>query len=481
MLTPSKRFRHGIKTGGSFDRHPMQLTTPQASSPRSDTTDDRNFENSSYCPSVSSLNPTNPNLTDLPVDNLECVFSYLNASEVDGSVSQSCMFFRDTVRSSNIFWKGLCQRTGKLPSPLRDNLNFRTVYYGIPCVPYDFPSITEALGVLKARKNEFGNIDQSVTVMPGIYREKINISDGMRVTISSMISHRNFNVRSGAAIVWFNGDDTNVAMNQPCISVSGDLRAGAFARFIGFRILHSASGNDIWAGNCAAFCDGPGARLILDACTLQSDSGRGLVATRGSSVTVAHTSIHDCAATGVYIGDQGTYATIRSSNVIRNGHGNLDSVEQQQRQLAIIPSGHSGMYVECAQTLIKNSLIGENSLTGLSVVRGGSVVLRNSDIVSNGAIHQVTVDDNGVEHNEGVIEGDNLRSTTGPSIIQEFLSNNFNGIPSTEISSSEPWAACGGIVRTPRKLFPDSLLCKTSCADLENQYGNENELSSVVQ
>lgn len=448
----------------------MHLTTPQASFP-CDEMDEKKCENRS-CSSASPSSASKSNLANLPVDALECVFSYLIAAEVDGSVSQSCSFFRDTVQSSYFIWERLCRKTGKLPYMIRDGLNFREQYYKIPCVPYDFPSINDALDVLKARKNNLGVKYEDVTVMPGIYREKINISGGLKVTIRTMISHRNLDSRSGAAIVWFNGEDSNVAMNQPCISVSGDIRSGPFLRIIGFRILHSAAGNDIWAGNCAAFCDGPGARLMLDACTLQSDSGRGLVATRGSSVTVVNSSIHDCAATGLYVGDRGTCADISSSNIIRNGHGNVGSVEQQQRQLAIIPAGHSGTYVECAQVMIQNSLIGENSLTGLSVVRGGSVLLRDCDVVSNGAVHQVTVDDNGVEHNEGVLEGNNLRSATGLSIIKDVSSNNFNVIPSTETSRSEPWAACGGIVRTARTVFPDPLLCKTSCADLERQFSN---------
>ena len=128
--------------------------------------------------------------------------------------------------------------------------------------------------------------------------------------------------------------------------------------------------------------------------------------------------IHDCAATGLYVGDIGSQAYIYKCNIIRNGDGsrrisgserryrdlsgdveleedgdsyedhdeedvtmndeNAENFDDQFDESAIfnnfippallyesVPPGHSGMYVETGTAIIEDSLLAANSLTGL--------------------------------------------------------------------------------------------------------------------
>lgn len=132
------------------------------------------------------------------------------------------------------------------------------------------------------------------------------------------------------------------------------------------------------------------------------------VITNGAKLVMRNSVIHDCAATGLYIGDIGSQGVIQSCNIIRNGGGsrrpirsraesiedgilNFDEsseeggdesrseddlfeqnpmvIENLDRPAAlnhdVVPPGHSGMYVETGNAIIEDALIAGNSLTGL--------------------------------------------------------------------------------------------------------------------
>ena len=132
------------------------------------------------------------------------------------------------------------------------------------------------------------------------------------------------------------------------------------------------------------------------------------VVTNGAKLVMHNSVIHDCAATGLYIGDIGSHGLIQSCNIIRNGGGSRiplrqrihsseddifssdesstedeadsifeDDVFEQNPMVIerlgrpaslnhdIVPPGHSGMYVETGNAVIKDALIAGNSLTGL--------------------------------------------------------------------------------------------------------------------
>jgi hypothetical protein len=112
---------------------------------------------------------------------------------------------------------------------------------------------------------------------------------------------------------------------------------------------------------------------------ITSASGRGIVNIDGGHVTITRCYIHDCAATGIYVGGPGSKATIEKSDVLRNGNGNT----QHRRGIA---RGHSGIYLEQGNASIVDCNVSQNSLTGISAVSPENAVLNleRSDLISNG-------------------------------------------------------------------------------------------------
>ena len=75
--------------------------------------------------------------------------------------------------------------------------------------------------------------------------------------------------------------------------------------------------------------------VTLDSVDVSSSSGRGIVNIDGGHVKIKNSYIHDCAATGIYVGGSGSRASIERSDVICNGKGN-------RRNRRGIAAGHSG-------------------------------------------------------------------------------------------------------------------------------------------
>ena len=144
-----------------------------------------------------------------------------------------------------------------------------------------------------------------------------------------------------------------------------------------------------------------------------------IVVSQGAHLNVIETNVHDCAATGIYIGDLNSNAFIQKCNIMRNGGGTrippftssnemrsgqyherdnhaphngrnneLDDGTMIQHDLIpnqlLVPPGHSGMYLEASTAVVDNCLLSKNSLTGLSVVRGGNIKISSCDIIDNG-------------------------------------------------------------------------------------------------
>uniref|UniRef100_A0A7S2EU66 F-box domain-containing protein n=1 Tax=Ditylum brightwellii TaxID=49249 RepID=A0A7S2EU66_9STRA len=162
------------------------------------------------------------------------------------------------------------------------------------------------------------------------------------------------------------------------------------------QLIHNCSGTDIWNGNSAvqvqpAFDahDNPIRAVppslqptaIVKGCDITSFSGRGIVNIDGGKSTISDCYIHDCAATGVYVGGQGSLATIERTDVLENGNGN-------QRSRRGIARGHSGIYLEQGTAFIRDSNISNNSLTGISAISTDNAALHveDSDLVANGSI-----------------------------------------------------------------------------------------------
>merc|ERR1712232_1173619 len=93
--------------------------------------------------------------------------------------------------------------------------------------------------------------------------------------------------------------------------------------------------------------------------------------------------IHDCAATGIYVGGPGSRALIEETDVVRNGNGN-----GQRRGIA---RGHSGIYLEQGCAVVRNCNTSRNSLTGISAISQDNAILKMelTDVIANGGAVQV--------------------------------------------------------------------------------------------
>lgn len=307
------------------------------------------------------------------------------------SCSQEC--------SSPKLWKKLCERTGKSKGALvcavssarsTEEDSFFDLYHRIPCVPQDFSSITQALEVCPP--------GGTITLLPGVYHERIVIRSSVRI--------RAADPRRGAAIVWHhrtrnNNDDDSKQETQKNTSAIEIEDSCTYVSLQHLNILHFSRGNDIWNGNCAVFCHGHLTHTVIHGCSIQSDSGRGVVVANGASLKLAQSTVHDCAATGLYVGHIDSIVNIANCNILRNGFGPPDDENDDSETL--IHPGHSGLYVEAAEAEIRNTLLAENCLTGLSVVRQGMVHISESDITTNGEEPIVILDEPNDSAEGGVV------------------------------------------------------------------------------
>jgi hypothetical protein len=216
----------------------------------------------------------------------------------------------------------------------------------------------------------------SITLLPGVYEERINIRQSIHIRAAFP--------EQGAAIVWYKG------LNDPCVAVGDFVQVDTIvAELSNVQLLHSTMGSDIWGGNCAVLVEGRKTRLNLTSCCITSESGRGVVATSGAFLDMKESVIHDCAATGLYLGENESMANISGCNLVRNGGGSRRPVPTEpgidEEGADRVPPGHSGMYIEAGRAFVENSLVSGNSLTGVSIVRGGGVIISGCDVTENGS------------------------------------------------------------------------------------------------
>jgi hypothetical protein len=203
-------------------------------------------------------------------------------------------------------------------------------------------------------------------------------------------------------------------INEPLFRV----RQGTL-KLVNVSIMHNANGVDIWNGNAAIQVQppigpddhplivAPRPCAILDKVDVCSRSGRGIVTIDGGSTHVTSSYVHDCAATGIYVGGNGSRATVERTDVLRNGNGNRSTRRGIQR-------GHSGIYLEQGQAVIRDCNISRNSLTGISAVSQDNAVLdlSESDLVANGA-QQLEMPPNGSLSRRRSFTRDNNMAASG--------------------------------------------------------------------
>lgn len=174
--------------------------------------------------------------------------------------------------------------------------------------------------------------------------------------------------------------------NEPMI-----LHQQGSLKLTNIAMVHSSPGVDIWQGNAAVQIqplrsnEDPLAPLtrptaVLDRCDITSRSGRGVVNIDGGYASIKNCYVHDCAATGIYVGGPGSDANIVKTDVVRNGSGT--------RSRRGIARGHSGIYLEQGTARIHDCNISRNSLTGISAISASNAVLslEASDLFANGGV-----------------------------------------------------------------------------------------------
>lgn len=203
--------------------------------------------------------------------------------------------------------------------------------------------------------------------------------------------------------------------NEPVIRV----RQGIL-KLTDITIVHNANGIDIWNGNAAIQIQppigpddspvraNPRPTAILNRVEVVSKSGRGIVNIDGGLTEIRQCYIHDCAATGIYVGGPGSQAVIEQTDVCRNGIGN--------RNRRGIARGHSGIYLEQGTAMIRDCNISENSLTGLSAISQENAVLNleHSDLVANGTVQLEMPPDGSTSHRRSLTR-DNQVAAAGIS------------------------------------------------------------------
>ena len=260
-------------------------------------------------------------------------------------------------------------------------------------------------------------IPQSITVLvrPGHYEvtETIGISTKRRTT---QVKIKRMDVPTATFCRRSNNDSLEEGSSELMDSCKEDCKDEVFANDVviegktrrrneplirvfrgqllmdGIKLEHYSPGIDIWSGNAAIQIQPnvnsspvssvppviPEASAILNRVDIRSHSGRGVVSVEGGQVHMDDCHIHHCAATGVYIGGQGSKAVLKSTDVAHNGLGN--------QKAGGIARGHSGVYVEQGMATLENCSISNNTAAGISVIAqdNSALNMKGSEVLSNG-------------------------------------------------------------------------------------------------
>mmetsp|Transcript_23490 Transcript_23490/g.52047 ORF Transcript_23490/g.52047 Transcript_23490/m.52047 type:complete len:811 (-) Transcript_23490:168-2600(-) len=242
--------------------------------------------------------------------------------------------------------------------------------------------------------------------------------------------------------------------NEPMVRVrQGTLRL----KDVDF--VHNTTGNDIWNGNSAVQVQPPldedghfavetaapnvTATAIVDSCNISSISGRGIVSIDGGLATVKDCHVHDCAATGIYVGGAGSAATIQGTDVLHNGYGNKRNPRRG------VARGHSGVYLEQGTATLRDCNISSNALTGISAVSADNAMLdiRDSDLMANESI-QLEMPPRGSISERRSISRDNRINPVGMGRSRSGL------VPPEDVAVASPATQYSPEARTDRPQSP---------------------------
>jgi hypothetical protein len=267
-----------------------------------------------------------------------------------------------------------------------------------PVVPTDYPSIHAALAVVsngsKRKPRQKGNI--RILVRPGRYYmpEVVTVHATRRtvqITVEAMRLPATFMLSDTSA----EGFDHNVG--QVCLLSKTRLRNEPIFRVTRGKLVlkdlyleHVSMGVDIWNGNAAIQVQPDigetshplppavaKASAVLKSVEVISHSGRGIMALDGGHVQIKDSYIHDCAATGVFVGGNGSRADLKGVDVTENGTGN--------QYFGGIARGHSGIYIDQGVVSIADSNVSLNLGCGIFIVLPDltELTLAKTDILAN--------------------------------------------------------------------------------------------------
>jgi hypothetical protein len=255
-----------------------------------------------------------------------------------------------------------------------------------PVVPTDYSSIHAALAVVtngsKRKPRQSGNV--RILVRPGrYYMPKVVTVHAIRRTVQITVEAMQL--------------PGTFMLGRVCLLSKTRLRNEPIFRVTRGKLVlkdlyleHLSMGVDIWNGNAAIQVQPDSgetshplsaaaakASAILDSVEVMSHSGRGIMALDGGHVQIKDSYIHDCAATGVFVGGNGSRADLKRVDVTENGTGN--------QFLGGIARGHSGLYIDKGAVSITDSNVSRNLGSGIFIVSPDltELTLEKTDILEN--------------------------------------------------------------------------------------------------
>jgi hypothetical protein len=296
-----------------------------------------------------------------------------------------------------------------------------------PVVPTDYPSIHKALAAVsngsKKKPRQCGSV--RILVRPGRYymSEVVTVHATRRTTRIAVEAMK----LPETCIYDENSFEYDLLEDRQVKLVSHtSLRNEPLFRVIRGKLVlknmsleHVSLGINIWSGNAAIQVQPDNAEttqpppsstvakaaLLLQSSEVVSHSGRGIVVLGGAHAQIKDSYIHDCAATGVYVGGDGSRAVLEAVDVTENGMGN--------QRVGGIVRGHSGIYIDQGIVSITDCNVSHNSSSGIAVISPDQteLTLKKTDILTNG---NTPVDVHDGNAGRIVIHPDCQLTVTGP-------------------------------------------------------------------
>jgi hypothetical protein len=273
-----------------------------------------------------------------------------------------------------------------------------------PVVPTDYPSIHKALAAVsngsKKKPRQCGSV--RILVRPGRYymSEVVTVHATRRTTRIAVEAMKIPETCTETCIYDEDSLEYDPLEDRQVKLVSHtSLRNEPLFRVIRGKLVlknmsleHVSLGTNIWSGNTAIQVQPDNtettqpppsttvakAALLLQSIEVVSHSGRGIVVLGGAHAQIKDSYIHDCAATGVYVGGDGSRADLERVDVTENGMGN--------QRVGGIVRGHSGIYIDQGIVSITDCNVSQNSSSGIAVISPDEteLTLMKTDILTNG-------------------------------------------------------------------------------------------------